>query len=346
MPEWTSALGVALVVMAGLNAYALLAGADFGGGVWDLLAGGPRREEQRKLIGNAIGPVWEANHVWLILVVVLLFTCFPSAFALLAVRLHIPLSLMLVGIVLRGSAFIFRSYDSKADHVQRRWGRVFAVASLITPVLLGMMVGTVASGRLALQRGPDPGFFSTYVTSWLTPFTLATGAFALSLFAFLAAVYLTVEAREDGLREDFRRRALGAGLAVFLTAVAALLLASHDAAGAPLMWRGLVHSQWALYFQIGTAAAALSALTALWSRHFHVARVAAAAQVSLILWGWAASQFPYIVPPDLQIEPTAAPGITLRLVLFALAAGAVILLPSLYYLFRVFKSEPGGRAET
>ncbi|MEO8201553.1 MAG: cytochrome d ubiquinol oxidase subunit II [Gemmatimonadota bacterium] len=342
MPEITGSLAVALVIIVALNAYALLAGADFGGGVWDLLATGPRREQQRRLIAEAIGPVWEANHVWLILVVVLLFTCFPAAFALLAIRLHIPLSLMLIGIVLRGSAFIFRSYDSKRDAVQRRWGSVFAVASLITPLLLGTMIGTVASGRLLRYGDGTEGFLRAFVTPWLTPFALAVGVFALCLFAFLAAVYLTVEARERALREDYRHRALGAGVAVFVAAVGALLLSSHDEAGAPLMWHGLVHSGWALLLHAATGVAAVTALGALWWRSYYLARVAAAAQVSLILWGWAVAQFPYLVPPDLTVTSAAAPAVTLRLTLIILAIGAVFFLPSLFYLFRVFKTgRPG-----
>ena len=338
MPELSAALLVALVVMISLNAYALLAGADFGGGVWDLLAAGPRRERQRHLIAEAMGPVWEANHVWLILVVVLLFTCFPPVFSRLAILLHIPLTLMLIGIVLRGSAFTFRSYDRGTDQLQRRWGSVFSVASLVTPLLLGIMIGTVAAGRLALaDRGND--FTETYVRPWLSPFTVAIGFFALFLFAFLAAVYLTVEAKEPELQEDFRRRGLLAGGAVFLAAIVALLLASRDDSGAPLMWEGLIHSPWALVFQGATAISAGTALLSLWFRRYRLARVAAAAQVSLILWGWAVAQYPYILPPDLTIAESAAPPITLKLVLGALVLGAALLIPSLYYLFRVFKSE-------
>ena len=137
---------VAGVLVVALNAYVLMGGADFGGGVWDLLAGGPRRDAQRALIAHAIGPIWEANHVWLIVAVVVLFTGFPDAFATLATVLHIPLSLMLVGIVLRGSAFTFRSYGAKSGRAVRGWGRAFAIASTITPVLLGIAVGAVASG--------------------------------------------------------------------------------------------------------------------------------------------------------------------------------------------------------
>ena len=131
-----------------LNAYVLFGGADFGGGVWDLLASGPRRNRQREVIAHALGPIWEANHVWLILAIVLTFTCFPPVCARLGTVLHIPLTLMLIGIVLRGSAFTFRTYDSQHDATQRRWGRIFSSASVITPVLLGVSIGAVAAGRV------------------------------------------------------------------------------------------------------------------------------------------------------------------------------------------------------
>ena len=160
----TLAYFLAGVVMIALTAYALLGGADFGGGVWDLLAFGPRKDRQRELIAHAIGPVWEANHVWLILVVVLLFTCFPVVFGTLAISLHVPLTLALVGIVLRGSAFSFRAYgDSRAAGV-RRWGRVFSVASLVTPLILGTAVGAVSRGLL---WDPSGSFRQNYVNPWL-----------------------------------------------------------------------------------------------------------------------------------------------------------------------------------
>ncbi len=330
------------VIFVALNAYAVLGGADFGGGVWDLLAFGPRRERQRELIAEAIGPVWEANHVWLILAIVLLFTCFPPAFARLGTLLHIPLSLVLIGIVLRGSAFTFWRYG--ADEEQRYWGVVFAIASLITPLLLGTTAGAIASGALGAGGGATlkdslavagDGFYTIYVAPWLDPFPLSVGLFALIAFAFLAAVYLTLEAREPELREDFRRRALASGVGLFVAAVVALLL---SLSGAPRVRDGLIFATWALPLHLLTAAAAIAALWALWVRRWRVARVAAVTQVSLILWGWALSQYPYILPPDLSIASAAAPAATLRLVLGALALGAVVLLPSLYYLLRVFKS--------
>jgi len=323
---------VGVVILIALNAYVVFAGADFGGGVWDLLAGGPRRAAQRGLIIEAIGPIWEANHVWLILVIVLLFTCFPPAFAEITTTLHIPLSLMLIGIVLRGSAFTFRTHHGPDDAMALHWGRIFAIASAVTPVFLGMCLGALASG--AVPRAGKTGFHDAFVAPWLTPFCFAVGLLALTLFAFLAAVYLTVEARDSALREDFRRRALAAAAAVFVAAAGTLALAL---AGAPLVGRGLSASAWALPLHVATGLAAVTAIGALWRRHYRVARVAAAGQVSLILWGWALAQHPYVVPPALTIAEAAAPTITLTLVAWALGVGALVLFPSLAYLFRVFK---------
>ena len=319
---------LAATILVSLTAYALLGGADFGGGVWDLVASGPRKEQQRRLVAQAIAPVWEANHVWLILAVVLLFTCFPAAFARLAIALHVPLTLMLIGIVLRGSTFMFQSYGGGGR-------RVFAYASLLTPVLLGVSVGAIASGATNV---PARGTFADgYVRPWLTPFALAIGLFALACFAFLAAVYLTVEARERQLQEDFRRRALLAGIIVGASAAVGLLLSPQ----APMVERGLLATRWAALLHLLTGVAALLAFGALWRRRYRVARVAAAAQVALILWGWGLSQYPYLLPPDLTIAEAAAPRVTLELALIALIAGAIVLFPSLFYLFRVFKARAG-----
>ena len=338
MRDATLATVLAGVIMLALNAYALLGGADFGGGVWDLLASGPRRARQRALIADAIGPIWEANHVWLILAVVLLFTCFPDAFARVAIVLHIPLVLLLVGIVLRGSAFTFRSYDSRRDAVQRRWGAVFSAASIITPLLLGAAIGALATGRV---REPAGGFVASYLDPWATPFALATGLLALALFAFLAAVYLTVESADDRpLADDFRRRALAAGAAAIAIAGGTLILARR---GAPMVHAGLMGARWAPPLHVAAALAAAVALGALAIRRYRLARIAAAALVSLVIWGWGAAQFPWLVPPDLGIAQTAAPATTLRFVSLGLVAGAVILVPSLVYLFRVFKSADSGR---
>lgn len=339
MSELTLADVLAGILALALNAYVLLGGADFGGGVWDLLASGPRKERQREVISHAIGPIWEANHVWLILAIVLSFTCFPPVFARLGTVLHIPLTLMLVGIVLRGSAFTFRTYDDEHDASQRRWGRIFASASVLTPVLLGVCIGAVASGRVVAPAGG--GFAQRFVDPWLTLFALSVGLLALALFAFLAAVFLTLESHDPDLVEDFRRRALWSGGAVFVAAWAVLLLSFEDA---PLLHRGLMVSSWAMPLHLATAVIAIAVFASLWYRRYHLARVGAALQASLIVWGWTVAQYPFLVPPDLTVESAAAPRATLRLALLALAGGGLALLPSLLYLFRVFKSAPADRA--
>ena len=347
----------AWVVVVALNAYVLFGGADFGGGVWDLFASGPRRERQRALVAHAIGPIWEANHVWLIVVVVLLFVCFPIAFSGLATILHIPLSLMLIGIVLRGSAFVFRAYSYGPRAEQRRWGQVFAVSSLITPIVLGICVGAVVSGAVgeALAKiDPGPGFplgglppargtaappdwtfASLYVKPWLSSFSVAVGAMTLALFSFLAAVYLTVEAEGDPeLQHDFRLRALIAAGASLATALVTLII---GASRGGVMER-LVGTGWSLPLLTASAVAAGGAIVALIGRRYRLARVAAVAQVTLILWGWALAQFPLIVPPSLTIDASAAPRRVLAQTLIVLAGGAVVLVPSLWYLLKVFKS--------
>jgi cytochrome bd ubiquinol oxidase subunit II len=328
---------LAAIIVLSLNAYVLTGGADFGGGVWDLLARGPRRAAQRALISSQIGPIWEANHVWIILVVVLLFTAFPAAFAALGIVLHIPLSLMLIGIVLRGSSFVFRSYGARDDATQQRWGRVFAMASVITPILLGVVVGAIASGAAGaaadrLTAGRDLSFVSEYVAPWLSPFPFAMGALALAMFAFLAAVYLALATDDAALREDFRRRALGAEAAMFVAAFGGLAVAHVTA---PHVSVALTGSR-AVAFQGATALAAIAALWSVWTRRWLTARLAAALQVSLILWGWVLVQYPFVVPPTLTIRATAAPRTTLELLIGALAAGALILVPALIYLFRTF----------
>jgi cytochrome d ubiquinol oxidase subunit II len=330
------------IILAALTAYVLLAGADFGGGIWDLLASGPRRARQRELIAHAIGPVWEANHVWLILAVVLLFTCFPTVFARLAIALHVPLTLVLIGIVLRGSAFTFRSYGGDREEA-KHWGRLFAVASLVTPILLGVAVGAVASGTVGdVGRGTSNGFYQLYVAPWLKPFPFAVGLFALACFAFLAAVYLTLEAQDRDLQEDFRLRAIGAGVAVFVTAALGLLLSRE----ASFVGRGLVAAPWAATLHVLTGGAAVTAFWALWTRRYRAARVAAASQVALIVWGWGLAQYPYLLPPDLTIAAAAAPHVTLQLALSAVSVGALVLFPSLYYLLRVFKRSPSSAPPT
>ena len=165
-----------------LTTYALLGGADYGGGVWDLLASGPSAERQRATIARAIGPVWEANHVWLIAAIVILFTGFPRAFAAVSIYLHVPLLVVLVGIVLRGSAFVFRAYGPQDPRHERLWGRVFAVASTVTPLFLGVVVGAITEGRLPETH--TGSFADVFVMPWLTPFAVSVGVFALRYLRF------------------------------------------------------------------------------------------------------------------------------------------------------------------
>jgi len=325
-------LALAGVVGVALCLYLLLGGADFGGGVWDLLARGPRAAAQRQAVAAAIGPVWEGDHVWLILVIVVLFTGFPGAFAAISVALHVPLTLFLVGVVLRGSAFTFRAVGISGDRGQHRLGLLFSMASTIAPVLLGMMVGALVSGRIRVADGlVTSGFFA----AWLAPFPLAVGLFALALCALLAATYLTVETTDPALREDFRRRALAAAVAVGVTALVAFVTAGD---GAPRVRAALAARRWSWPFHALTGAAAVTAIAALVTRRFRLARAAVAAQTVLILFGWALAQYPYLVVPDLTVHGAAASARTQRLLLLALAAGVPVLVPSLWLLFRVFKS--------
>lgn len=341
MSELGLPYALAALLALSLNAYVLFGGADFGGGVWDLLASGPRKDRQREVIAHALGPIWEANHVWLIFAIVLTFTCFPPVAARLGLALHIPLTLMLVGIVLRGSAFTFRTYDQQRDGAQRRWGRIFSSASAITPILLGVSIGAVASGRVG--RVPEGSFVEQYVAPWLTPFAFAVGLLALVLFAFLAAVFLTLETRDRELCEDFRRRALATGVAVFFVSALVLLLSHGEA---PLVTTGLMTSSWAVPLHLATGVTAIGVLAALWFRRYKLARIGAGLQVSLIFWGWPLAQFPFLIPPSFTIEASAAPHATLRALLIALAIGGMILIPSLWYLFQIFKTvpaDPGAR---
>ena len=326
---------IAGAMLVSMVLYGLMAGADFGGGVWDLLASGPRRREQRKLIEKALGPIWEANHVWLILVVVMLFAAFPPAFAAISVALHVPLTLFLIGVVFRGSAFAFRSYETRGDQAQRRWGLVFSLASVISPVLLGMVASAVVSGDLVVKNGVVmSGFFA----SWLAPFPIAGGLYALALFAFLAATYLANEAESPELQDDFRRRALASGVAVGALALVAFWLSGE---GAPRIREGLTERPWTWPMHGATAVAAVAAFYGLWTRRLRLARLGAAAQVGLIILGWAASQYPYLVVPDFTVHNAAANPRTLELLVWALAAGSVLLFPSLYILYRIFKGRRG-----
>jgi len=202
---------ILIILWLSLIVYAVLGGADFGGGIWDFFAFGQEAERQRRLIGQALGPVWEANHVWLIFLIVGLFTAFPLAFSVLSIALFVPFTLAVIGIVLRGAAFMFRGQVDDAKTSRRIWGRVFSTASTITPFFFGAAAAAVASGQVHVQGARVQ---TDLLAGWTTPFALTIGALALSLCAVLAAVNLIVEAQDSNepeLVEAFRRRAMIAG---------------------------------------------------------------------------------------------------------------------------------------
>ncbi len=324
---------IAGVMLISLILYMLTGGADFGGGVWDLFATGPRAKTQRALITNALAPIWEANHVWLIVIVVLLFVAFPVAFATIGTALHIPLTIMLIGIVLRGTAFVFRTYDDQSDKTHLRWSRVFAIASIITPIMLGVTLGAVASGTI--QVDIESGKVETdFFSSWFAPFPFAIGFFTLTLCALLAAVYLTLETDDLNLQEDFRLRALIAAISVGVMAGISFLL---SAKGAPSIRQGLGNSIWSIPFHILTGAVAICAIWSIWKRYFQLARLLVPIQVILIILGWGLAQFPYLVAPNLTFSNTAAPDSVLRPVLIVIVIGGIMLVPAFWYLYAVFK---------
>jgi len=320
-------------LLASLVLYALLGGADFGGGVWDLLARGPRAADRRRLTAGAIGPVWETNHIWLITAIVILFTAFPRAFAVVCTALFVPLSIVLAGIVLRGAAFSFHAYRLHEEQGAGRWGFVFASASLVTPVFLGIVFGAISSGRI---RATDPLAFTGDVTSWLSPFPITVGFLALASFAFLAAVYLILETKDPGLREEFRRDSFRSAGALVLLSGLTLALAAADARE---FFQALTGRPWSISLVVADAAAAAGAIVALVLRRYPLARACAAAQVSLLLIGWGMAQYPFLVRPDITVFSAAASPGTLRFLLGALAAGAALLFPAIFLLLRVFKWE-------
>ncbi len=331
-------MSIAVIALAilwlALIAYAVLGGADFGAGIWDLFAVGSQRQRHRRLINQAIGPVWEANHVWLIFLIVGLFSVFPAAFAALTIALFIPLSIALIGIVLRGAAFIFRTYElNESSRSANIWSRVFSTTSLITPFFLGTSAAAVASGRLV---APDGVAQADLGSAWLSPFALTIGTMAVALCASLAATYLTQEASAHGemdLAHVYRRRALTTGALTALLGLLGLLLSPQEA---PLLWGGMLAR--ALPVVIATMLIGLAAAALLFWRRYALARAMVILETAFLLGSWGLSQYPYIIPPHLTIANSANdPNVILALVI-AIAVGMALLLPSLYYLFSVFKS--------
>lgn len=320
-------------ILVSLVIYALTGGADFGGGVWSLFRRGLRADEQERVIVRAIGPIWETNHIWVIIAVVLLFTGFPVAYAVLSTALFLPVTLVLAGIVVRGSAFAFHSYHLHRERRAAGWGTLFAASSLITPFLLGVILGAVSAGEI---RGTGLANLASGTRSWLAAFPLSVGMLTLSAFSYLAAVYLILETDVPALQEDFRLRGSASLAVVVVLSVAVLLLSAR---GAPDFYRALTESRWSLPLLGANAISAAGAAIFLRRRAYRAARFCAAAQVSLLLAGWGLAQYPYLIRPDLFIRSVAASPEMLRLVLFALAAGSLLLFPAIFLLLRVFKRE-------
>ena len=314
--------------------YCLLAGADFGAGVLEIFMSGERREAQRGIIGKAMGPVWEANHIWLILIVVILFTGFPEVYSRVSVNLHIPLTAMLLGVIARGCSFTFRHYDAVKGRSQRMYSGFFIFSSVWTPFCLGVVMGALTLGNI---NPAAAGYAEGFIHPWFRPFPLALGLFTIALFAFLAAVYLIGESPEGELRLSFVRKARWASAATVLAGGVVFVSAHLD--GLELIPQFL-RSKTAM----GCLLLATLSLPLLWlalrNAQIWRARMLAGMQVILILAGWMWLQFPVLVhmpQGDLTFFNAHAPERTLGNRAWALIVGGGFILPALFYLVRGFK---------
>jgi cytochrome d ubiquinol oxidase subunit II len=315
-------------VLSGVVLYAVLAGADLGAGFWQLFAGrGPHGEEIREHAHHSMAPVWEANHVWLIFVLTVFWTAYPTAFGSIASTLAIPLFLAGIGIIFRGAAYALRV----AASTPRELGiidTVFSVSSILTPFALGAMVGGIATGRVPVGNAAGDRF-----SSWLNATSILVGVLAVATSAYLAAVYLAADAArrdERDLERAFRARALGAGVVAGALALAGIFVVRADA---HLLYDELVSGR-ALPAVIVSALAGLATLALVYRRRFEAARYSAALAVAAVVAGWALAQWPIILP-GLDVRHAAAPHDTLVAVVAAVLGGGAIVFPSLALLFRL-----------
>jgi cytochrome d ubiquinol oxidase subunit II len=323
LPELSLAL-----VIAGLTAYAVLGGADFGAGFWDLTAGGAKRGGRvRGMVQRSMGPVWEANHVWLIFVLVILWTCFPVAFASMMSTLYVPMFIAATGIIFRGTAFALRG-EAATINEARLLGGLFALSSVLVPFCLGAALGAIASGRVPVGNATGAAF-----ESWLSPTGVMVGTLSVLTGAYLAAVYMAADSARAGipdLERAFRTRAIGSGLAAGAVAIGGLLVLRWDARE---LYDGLT-SGGGLAFVVSSAAGGVATLWLVWRGRFEAARVTAAIAVASVTIGWAFAQSPHILPGELTLDQAAADNATLVAVLVStVAVGLVLLLPSLYLLY-------------
>jgi cytochrome bd ubiquinol oxidase subunit II len=323
------AIPLALII-AGIAAYVVLAGADFGAGFWHLLGGG-RREEVRDYTHHAMAPVWEANHVWLIFVLVVCWTAYPTAFGQIFSTLYVPLFLAAIGIIVRGVTYALHGYGQRAG-AERVVGTLFAAASILTPFALGASIGAIASGRVP---APDAGAGDA-IDSWIAPVPLLIGAQAVATSAYLAAVYLAGDATRSGRGElgaAFRVRALGTGVIAGGLAIAGLLVVRADARE---LFDGLT-SGLGLVAVIVSALAGAATMALVAGKRFEPARASAAVAVAAIVIGWPLAQSPDFLPGFPLDEAAASDGVLVAL-LISVAAGLVVLVPSLTLLFRMMLS--------
>lgn len=317
-----------VLLLTGLTAYAVLGGADFGAGFWDLTAGGARRGARlRGLIKRSMGPVWEANHVWLVFVLVILWTCFPGAFGPIMETLYLPLFLAAVGIILRGAAFALRGQAATIAEA-RALGATFALSSVLTPFFLGAALGAVASGQVVPGEGAGP------VEAWTNPTSLFAGVLAVATGAYLAAVFLAADAERAGaadLVRAFRARALGAGVAAGALAIAGLAVVHGDAR---FLYEGLT-SDLGLACVIASALAGAATLVLVWRRRFGPARFGSALAVGAVVAGLGLAIRPDFLPGQLSFQDAAAGDSTLVATLISMAVGLCLILPALAYLFRL-----------
>jgi cytochrome d ubiquinol oxidase subunit II len=316
----------AIVLFVGVTAYALFGGADFGAGFWDLVAGGTQRGERpREVIDHSIAPVWEANHVWLIFCFVVLWTCFPEAYASITMTLFVPLTLAAFGIVLRGASFAFRKAVFRTRD-RRNFGAAFAISSVIVPFCMGTVAGAIASGRV-----PAGGEAGDPWDSWLNPTSILGGVLAVCVVAYLASVYLVWDARrlaDDSMVEYFRRRAVGAAVVVGVVAAVGIFVLHADA---DYLFDGLTSR--ALPLVILSAIAGTGSLILLLRGGHAGARLAAIVAVVSVMFAWGIGQWDYVLPTSLTVTDAAAPDGTIAAVLVAAALAAVLILPAFVLLY-------------
>jgi cytochrome bd ubiquinol oxidase subunit II len=322
----STADAVAAALWAGVTLYAVFGGADFGAGFWTLAArGGERGQRARALIAWAIGPVWESNHVWLIFVLVVLWTGFPEAFASIMSTLFIPLSLAALGIVLRGAGFAFQGVAARARGRRLATG-AFGLSSLMTPFFMGTVAGAVASGRVPIGNAKGDA-----VTSWLNPVSLLIGVLFVAAGAYLAAIFLVSDARRFGdrdLERYFAVRALGAAAVAGAVAVAGIFVLRADAR---YIYDGLVNE--ALPLVIASAVCGAATLALLWRAAGRGVRPLAVGAVVAVIWGWGAAQYPYLLPQTLTIKDGAAASESLTALLVVIGVAVVVVVPALALLY-------------